>query len=134
MQYAAARVAIREGDAIAQTHRSWRTFKDWKIQLVRIVTQSKYSHVGVVVADSGRLLVIEAVMPLARIVPLSTIGDFDLLQTPGLAWTDAARAEAFRHVGMKYSQWEAIRGFFNRTADNDVIESTHVLNTTNRER
>ncbi len=111
MKYIEVRAMIRSGDLLAFTHRSWRTWNDWKIQLVRFFTQSEYSHVAVAWVVGGRVFVLEAVRPLVRIYPLSKSGDFYWLPTAE-HWSPAAEEFALAHVGEPYSQLKAMAAFF----------------------
>lgn len=111
MKYADARPKIRSGDLLAFTHRSWRSWNDIKIQLVRFFTQSEYSHVAVAWVTGGRVFALEAVQPLVRIYPLSRLGDFYHLPLAA-CWSDAAEEFALAHIGEPYSQFQAVQAFF----------------------
>lgn len=122
MKYAAARPTIKSGDLLAFTHRSWRTWKDIKIQLVRLATQSEYSHVGIAwVPQGGRVFVLEAVTPCTRIFPLSLSGDFYHLGMDA-PWYDCTEEFALSHIGVEYSQRNAVRAFFKPLEKGNVSE------------
>lgn len=46
-KYAESRDSIRTGDLLAWSHRGIKSFYDFKVWLVRLFTQSEYTHVGV---------------------------------------------------------------------------------------
>ncbi len=101
---------IRSGDLLAWGHDSWKTFHDWEVQIVRMFTRSEYSHVGVAWVVGEQVLVIEAVVPAVRIVPLK-----DLLPCYWIAgetrndWDERTEVTAMSKVGQPYSKWEAIK-------------------------
>lgn len=114
MEYASVRDNIKSGDLICLSHKGWGSIKDIESQIVRIVTESEFSHVCVVWEFLGRLFVIEAVVPLVRITPLSTMLEEDKevywlpLSTP---MTEAETEFAMGEVGVgAYSKWQAIEG------------------------
>ena len=114
MTYLDARSQIKSGDLLAWSHRGWRTWYDWKIQLVRLATRSEYSHVGIAWVFGGRVFVVESVSPLARIVPLSNMLPCYWVPT-GAQWGREAEEYALSLVGTaKYSQWEAVKALFGR--------------------
>jgi len=123
MRYAEARPLIRSGDLLAWSHRApwWRSWHDCKIALVRAFTQSEYSHVGTAWVVGGRVFVIEAVMPLVRIYPLSKAVEFYHLPL-GAAWSDKALEYALGKVGHRYSQLQAFQAFFHLPANDDLWE------------
>jgi len=111
MIYSHVRSLIKSGDLLAWSHRGWRSWRDIKIQAVRFFTQSEYSHVGLAWVVGGRVFVLEAVMPLVRIYPLSKLGDFYHLPSTA-TWTPDVEELALSKVGESYSQWQAIKAFF----------------------
>jgi hypothetical protein len=121
MQYSEARPVIKSGDLLAWSHRSWRTWKDIKIQLVRFFTQSEYAHTGTAWVVGERVFVIEAVIPVVRIYPLSKLGDFYHIPL-NVVWSKRAEAFALKEVGVPYSEWEAIISFFAVPGSEDTYE------------
>jgi hypothetical protein len=112
MKYQEVRPLIKSGDLLAWSHRGWRTWKDIKIQLVRFFTQSEYAHVGTAWVVGERVFVIEAVIPVVRIYPLSKLGEFYHIPL-NVVWSKKAEAFALKEVGVPYSEWEAFISFFN---------------------
>lgn len=116
MNYADARSRIQSGDVLAWSHRGWTSWYDIKIQLVRLVTRSEYSHVGIAWAFGGRVFVIESVTPVIRIMPLSNLLPCYWINT-GASWGTDAEEFALSLVGKgEYSQWEAIMAFFGKNS------------------
>lgn len=114
MRYDAHRQKIKSGDLLAWSHRAgwFRSWYDFKINLVRLFTRSEYSHVGVAWVFGGRVFVIESVTPLVRIVPLSNLLPCYHVGVTG-GWNDQAEFWALSHVGKaQYSQWEAVKAVF----------------------
>lgn len=110
MRYQDARPNIKSGDVIAFTHRKWGSFYDLQIQAVRFFTQSEYSHVALVWEIGGRLFLIESVVPLIRIVPLSMFAEEGFYHLPmHCDMSDAELEFALSEVGKgQYSKWQAI--------------------------
>jgi hypothetical protein len=111
MDYEDARSEIKSGDILAFSHVGWKNWHDIKIQAVRMFTQSEYSHLATAWVMGGRVFVIEAVMPLVRIYPLSKLGDFYWIPMDA-PWTSDTEEFALAAVGNKYSQLQAIQAFF----------------------
>ena len=121
MKYSQQRDYIHSGHLLAWTHRSWKSWYDIKVQIVRFFTQSEYSHVGVAWRIGGRLFVIEAVVPQVRIYPLSRLGSF--YHIPVAAhWTPEVTEFALQQVGKPYSQWKAIKSFFGPVKQDSYTE------------
>ena len=102
MIYSEARATIRSGDILAWSHRGIKSWHDLKIWFVRMFTRSEFSHIGTAWVIGDRVFVIEAVMPLVRIYPLSKLGDFYHLPM-GAPWRPSTEALALSKVGHKYS-------------------------------
>ena len=100
---------------IALTHTAWLSLRDIQIQSVRIFTNSEYSHTALLWCVAGRVFVIEAVEPLVRIVPLSTIKSEGFYLLPlGGELTDAALTQWLAPVGVgAYSKIQAIAAQLN---------------------
>jgi hypothetical protein len=112
MYYAAARPLIKSGDLLAWTHKPWRSWHDFKIQMVRVFTRSEYSHVGTAFVMGGRVWVIEAVTPHPRIVPLSNALPFYWVPLDA-PWKPETETKLLSLIGVDrnvYSETEAIRG------------------------
>ena len=123
MKYADARPSIKSGDLLAWSHRApwYRSWYDFKIAMVRMFTQSEYSHVGTAWCVGERVFVIEAVTPLVRIFPLSKLLPFYHFPT-NAKWTDETLEYALSKVGEPYSQLQAIESFFHLPKDDSLWE------------
>jgi hypothetical protein len=121
MLYSDLRDKIHAGDLIAFTHEGWGSISDIESQLVRIFTRSEYSHVGIAWPISGRVMILEAVVPEVRIFPLSKLLPFYHLPTAGILgkWSAEAEEYALSRVGQKYSKIEAIKGLFGWNKDSN---------------
>lgn len=120
-KYPEYRENIKSGDLLAWSHRGWKSFYDFKIQMVRLFTQSEYSHVGTAWVVGNRVFVIEAVEPRARIFPLSKLGNF--YHTPLKApWNLPTEEAALSYVGAEYRQLDAIKAFFKPLRKGKVSE------------
>lgn len=120
MKYSDARESIKTGEVLAWTHRSWKTWYDIKVQMVRFFTQSEYSHVGISVVLGGRVWVLEAVTPHVRFVPLSNLIPCYILTAP--EFTEEKIEAGLAMVGkddIVYSQWEAIKALFGKNNPDD---------------
>lgn len=121
MKYLEARPLIRSGDLIAMSHGSWRSWGGIKNNLVRIFTRSTYSHIGLAWVQGGRVFVLEAIKPQVRIFPLSQSGDFYLLPM-GALWKFGTEQYALASVGADYSEWAAMRAYFEPLEPGNISE------------
>lgn len=123
VKYADYRDQISSGDVLAWSHRKLESFYDLKVWLVRILTASEYSHVGIAWVFGGRVFVIESVTPEVRIVPLSNLLPCYVSKVKRINWNNEAEDFALSLVGKgKYSQWEAVKAYFNENKDPDAWE------------
>lgn len=118
MNYTDARPLIQSGDVIFQSHRPLRSWYDLQVQIVRMMTRSEWSHVGLAWAVGGRLFMLEAVSAGVRIFPMSRAGDFTWVQRG--AFTTGQEELALAHVGEPYSKWDAIRSYFGASNNQDT--------------
>ncbi len=121
MLYSEIRPKIRSGDLLAWSHVGWDSWHDVKIQAVRAFTQSEYSHVATAWVIGDRVFVIEAVQPLVRIFPLSSLLEDGCYWVPmGAPWLPQTEALALSKVGERYSQREAVQAFFELPTENSL--------------
>lgn len=121
MKYEEIRSNIKSGDILAWSHRGWKSFHDIKLQFVRFFTQSEYSHVGTAWVIGSRVFVIESVMPIVRIYPLSKLESFYWVQM-NAPWYKMTEARALEKVGYPYSQIEAVKGFLGLKMDTTTFQ------------
>jgi hypothetical protein len=113
MKWGEAKKLIKAGDLIACSHQPWKTLSDIESHIVRIVTQSEYSHVAVAwFPPDGEPHLIEAVVPCVTLSPLEKYLDygFFLLQTPDKPMTQEEESYGMSKLGEPYSKWEAVEG------------------------
>lgn len=110
-EYKDVRAEIRSGDLLAWSHTSWKSWYDMKIQIVRLLTQSEYCHVGVAWVTGGRVFALEAVQPRVRIFPLSKLTPFYWLPM-NAQWAQKTEEYALSIIGDPYSEEQAIKAFF----------------------
>jgi hypothetical protein len=130
VKYQDIRSQIKSGDVIAFSHGGWDNIKDIEVSIVRMATESDYSHVGVALVFGGRVFIVEAVEPLVRIFPLSKLTPFYYLKT-SFVWTDDAETTLLERVGYPYSKVEAIKAFFTTDTNSETVwECAKLVNRT----
>lgn len=111
MKYTDNRHLIKTGDLIGFSGGGWSNWHDIQVSLVRMFTQSEYSHVAVAWVVANRVLLLEAVGTGVRIYPLSN----DLpcyLISRNKTLSEFALEWALSIMGQEYSKWQAIKAFF----------------------
>ena len=118
MKYTAMRRRIKSGDILAWSHRSgwFKSWYDFKINLVRLVTRSEYSHVAVAVRLANRVFVLESVTGGIRLMPLSKC-----LPCYHIAYKQMDVDRAMSVCGEPYSELEAVLGELGRTDDKNGV-------------
>jgi hypothetical protein len=109
--YLEVRPGIKSGDLLAWSNRKVESFKDLLLQVVRIFTKSEYTHVGVAWVVDERVFVIEAVMPVVRIYPLSSLTPFYLIPLK-LEWKKETENFALEQIGLDYSIMQAVESLY----------------------
>lgn len=126
MKYSEIKSKIKSGDIIALSHYKWASWYDFQVQMVRVFTQSEFTHVGLVWEVAGRLFVIEAVEPVVRITPLSHCAEEGFYWAPlNTPISDEELEFALSKVGKaKYSKWQAIKSQFKslKVGEDDLFE------------
>lgn len=113
MLYPQLREKIKTGDLIALSHYSWASWYDLQVQAVRTFTQSEYSHVALAVVWADRVWIVESVVPLIRLVPLSHFAEEGFYHVALPEMQDQELNFALEKVGAKssrYSKLQAILG------------------------
>jgi hypothetical protein len=116
MKYSEFKEVCQSGDIVAVSHQEWKTISDIESQVVRMATESEYSHVCVVWKDkNGEPHVIEAVVPQVTVSPLSKylVNGFYHIATCDKPMSKEEEAYGMSKVGQKYSKLEAIAGYFD---------------------
>jgi hypothetical protein len=113
MKFSEAKSLIKSGDLIACSHQPWASISDIESHIVRIVTESEYSHVCVVAgSDRDSPYVLEAVVPSVGLNPLEKYLDYGFfwIAVPDKPMTQQEREYGLSKVGEEYSKLEAIEG------------------------
>jgi hypothetical protein len=123
MDYKTIRPYIKSGHLLAWSHRAqwWASWHDFKISMVRVFTKSEYSHVGIAWVVGDRVLVFEAVTPIVRIHPLSSLGDFYHIPIRGRFGYEAL-SFAMSCVGKNYSELQASQAPFMELKEDEKWE------------
>ena len=112
-KYQEIRDKLKSGDIIVCCKGNMKSFKGFLSLLVRVVTASSYSHVGVVIKLGNRCFVVEATPPVVRLYPLSKLDSFYVIKMEQrLSREDENRL--FEYVGLPYSDWNSIVSYFTR--------------------
>lgn len=119
MKYEDIRPIIKSGDILAWSEGSWTSFSGIQNNIIRIFTRSEYSHVGVAYVAGGRVFVIEAVVPMIRIFPLSKLLPFYHFESPDNWWSTDIEESYLNKVGKPYSKVEAIKAFLGYSTDGE---------------
>lgn len=121
MKYSDYRKNINSGDILVWKHRAgWlSSWYDFKVNLVKFFTKSEYTHVAVAWVVGERVMIIESVVPLIRINPLSN--DLPCFVIPGDGLSEEQLAKALELVGKgEYSMSECMLAFLG---DNDRLNN-----------
>lgn len=133
MRYVDHRDNIKSGDLLVWSHRGIRSFYDFKIWLIRLFTQSEYTHVGIAWVINGRVFVLESVTPVPRIVPLRNLLPCYVINT-GINWTDQVERKALEYIGNAhigtYSQLEAVKAYLGlNSKQNNALQCVEYAKT-----
>lgn len=109
MKYTEYRNNIRTGDILAWSNRARGSIGS---NIVRLFTESEYSHVGMAYIYKGRVFVLEAIYPCIRIVPLGNLLPCYVIHMEKNLSLDAEDF-AFSLIGTgRYSFLEAAKSYF----------------------
>lgn len=115
---------------MAWSHGKWSSWRDFKIMMVRLFTQSEYSHVGLAIVLGGRVWVLEATIPHVRLVPLSNL--LPCYHVTAKEFTAGQIENGLALVGKEhvvYSQLEAVKAYFGaNNIHNDKVECAEIVN------
>ena len=108
--YLKIRDKLKSGDIIVACKGNMKSVKGFLSLLVRVVTASSYSHVGIVLKLGNRCFVVEATPPVVRLYPLSKLESFYVIKMDrSLSREDENRL--FDYVGLPYSDWNSIASY-----------------------
>lgn len=125
--YREIRDKLKSGDIIVASKGNMKSFNGFLSLLVRVVTASSYSHVGIVVKLGKRCFVVEATPPVVRLYPLSQLDSFYVIKMEkSLSREDEDRL--FRYVGLPYSDWNSFASYFTRRPlDNGKLQCAQLV-------
>lgn len=104
---------IKSGDLIA-----WCGNKGFYNKLIRLVTLSEYTHVGIAIIENGKLYVVEATRPVVRKVELA--GRTPFHHIPMGVVVDTVLSKVLDDfIGKEYSMLQAALSVFNIYIDDD---------------
>jgi len=110
---------IKSGDLLIwyDNYSTW--YNNILLYIVRLFTRSEYGHVGVAWVICDRVFVIEATMPVIRIMPVTLDRPFYRIAM-NIDWNKEYESFLIEKVGLDYSLLDAIRAYFGKTlADDD---------------
>jgi hypothetical protein len=113
MKYNDARNKIKSGDLFLY---QGQTFMG---KTVRVFTGSSYSHVGIALWVKDRLMVLEALPPKVRLIPVSESKP-EFWISVGITPTEHAITTAVDTIGLPYSYPDAVRGWLGVKPLNDL--------------
>lgn len=116
MKYSEFKKVCQAGDIIAVSHQEWETISDIESQIVRMATESEFSHVCVLIKDEhGEPCVLEAVVPEVTISPLTKYlkDGFYHISTPDKPMTKEEESYGRSKLKQKYSKLEAVAGYLD---------------------
>lgn len=121
MKYTDIRSKIQTGDVLAWSEGGkWNSWRNFQLNLVKMGTMSQYNHVGIAYVLAGRVFVVEAVVPLIRIFPLSQLLPFYYIRTD-FRLNEEQEATLMSYVGLPYSKWEAIKSAFTKDTNGQKV-------------
>lgn len=115
MKYSEFKSVCRSGDLIFVSHQGWNSISDIESQVVRLATESEFSHTCVAYVHDYEPCAIEAV------VPSVTVSSLDKYIEQGFYWVATTDKPMSRQeeeyglskLGQKYSKLEAVEGYFD---------------------
>lgn len=115
-KYSEIRDEIKSGDLVILSHYKWASWYDLQVMMVRLMSATEYTHVGVCVVLGGRVWVAESVVPVVRLVPLSNYAEDGMYIIPtNTPMKDEELEYLLSKVGTaKYSKWQAMMAYLDR--------------------
>lgn len=118
MKFSEHKDKIKSGDLLVWGSSSSNRQSGFFTTLIRLMTMSEYSHVGIAYVETGRPLVFEAVIPYVRLYPLRIDRPFYHIPM-NVDWNDESLNFLLSKVGEEYSVFDAIRGYFGKPAEDN---------------
>lgn len=104
---------IKSGDLIA-----WTNNTGFYNKLIRLVTLSEYTHVGIAIIENGKLYVVEATIPVVRKVELASKTPFFHIPMGVVVGTGLTNVLQ-QFIGREYSILQAMLSVFNIYINDD---------------
>lgn len=101
MKYSEFRANIKTGDLLAFSNTTWSSWHDFQVHVVRMATESEFSHVGIAYVVNDRVFVLEAVSQGVVQTPISEYKTFFHASNPELL-SQVALDFAFAKMGTPY--------------------------------
>lgn len=114
MKFSEFKKFAQPGDLIAVSHQEWRTLSDIESQIVRMMTESEFSHVCILLDNDGNTPhIVEAIVPAVKVNPVDRYltNGFYWIHIPDKPLTEAEKEYGLSKVGQAYSKPEAIAGY-----------------------
>ncbi len=109
---------MRSGDLIAWDKGRGGWLSRLTVSIIRLLTGSRYGHVGIVWVRGGRVFVIEAAQPYVRITPVSSLKEFFHIPTK-VRWLKQYEEFLLSKVGLEYSLSDCLRAYFGTLNEKD---------------
>ena len=123
--YLEKRHLIKSGDLIVWGTKSDDSFLSFR-NLIKFFTASDFVHTAVAWNKSGRIFVLDAVMPRIRLKPLSDMRQCYLVPM-NIHWNDGLEKKLLSYVGQEYSVPQAIMSYFTRPLKDDKWHCVEVV-------
>lgn len=115
MKWEEAKHLIKSGDLIFVSHQEWDTISDIESHIVRMATESEFSHVCVAYEYDGGACTIESIVPAVTVSCLDKYieNGFYWVHIPDKPMTKDEEGYGLSKLGQAYSKIEAIEGYFD---------------------
>lgn len=118
VEYKSYRDQIQSGDLLIWKESNVSIVSNCLLKIIRLLTRSKYGHVGIAFILAHRLLVIEATFPYIHFVPVSQKETFYHIAM-GIEWKDEYSYFLLDKLGFAYSIMDGIRALRGRVTEKD---------------
>jgi hypothetical protein len=120
MLYSEIRPKIRTGDLLAWEVTTISSALDLALLAYQKIYKTNISHVGMAYVFGDRVFCLEATPPAVRLIPLSMLDDFSLLQA-NIDWKPSYDRVALKYIGRDYSLTDHLKGMMHfKTSDKEL--------------
>lgn len=109
---------IQSGDLLIWSKDRNSKLSNFLIKGIRFLTSSSYGHIAIAVWHNGELHFLEATNPRVRL-SVFQLNDDILHVKVGVTFTSESKEFLFSKIGLKYSFWDAVRGYLGLTLKRD---------------